>query len=111
MPGRSAAALVSVLARVRSSPTCRLSSSSLGPWTARFTPRGPGSHHRVEGAAFAGTFLRFTVTGYAIVFLVSLYILWTFGQLEGTAPAEILGIATVLSFPGAIGASVARLIV
>lgn len=55
-------------------------------------------------------FLRFTVVGYALVLLVSLYMLWTFGRTDGTGTAEIVNIATVLAFPGAIGAAAARLI-
>lgn len=55
-------------------------------------------------------FLRFTVVGYALVLLVSLYVLWTFGRTDGTGLAEIVNTATVLAFPGAIGAAAARLI-
>lgn len=55
-------------------------------------------------------FLRFTVVGYALVLLVSLYMLWTFGRTDGTGFAEIVNVATVLAFPGAIGAAAARLI-
>jgi putative integral membrane protein (TIGR02587 family) len=55
-------------------------------------------------------FLRFTIVGYALVLLVSLYMLWTFGRTDGTNFAEIINTATVLTFPGAIGAAAARLI-
>lgn len=55
-------------------------------------------------------FLRFTVVGYALVLLVSLYILWTFGRTDGTDFAEIISVAIVLAFPGAVGAAAARLI-
>ena len=56
-------------------------------------------------------FLRFTVVGYALVFLVSVYMLWTFGRTDGVGFAEITNTATVLAFPGAIGAAAARLII
>jgi len=64
-----------------------------------------------EEAGFAGMFLRFTVAGYAVVLLVSVYVLWTFGRLDGTSPAEMISIAVVLAVPGAIGAAGARLII
>jgi putative integral membrane protein (TIGR02587 family) len=55
-------------------------------------------------------FLRFTVVGYAIVLLISLYILWTFGRIEGSDVLDSLSVVTVLAFPAAIGAAAARLI-
>jgi putative integral membrane protein (TIGR02587 family) len=59
---------------------------------------------------FWSVFARFTVVGYAVVLLVSLYVLWTFGRIEGASFQGILSMLTVLSFPGAVGAAVARLI-
>lgn len=55
-------------------------------------------------------FLRLTVVGYAIVLLISLYVLWSFGRLDGLAPHEGLTQVVVLGFPGALGAAAARLI-
>ena len=55
-------------------------------------------------------FLRFTVVGYALVLLISLYALWTFGRTDGTSLTQIAMATAVLSFPGAIGAAAARLI-
>ena len=60
--------------------------------------------------SFLSIFLRFTVVGYAIVLLVSFYILWTFGSIDDMAFAEKLKAAIVLGFPAAIGASASRLI-
>jgi putative integral membrane protein (TIGR02587 family) len=54
--------------------------------------------------------LRYTVPGYAIALLVSLYVLWTFGRADGLAPASLLAITVVLGFPAAFGAAAARLI-
>jgi putative integral membrane protein (TIGR02587 family) len=59
---------------------------------------------------FWGVFLRFTIVGYALALLLSLYVLWTFGRLDGAAVAEIVMATLVLGFPAALGASVARLI-
>ena len=55
-------------------------------------------------------FLRFTVVGYAIVLLVSFYILWTFGSLDGLGLKEQLKAVIVLALPAALGASASRLI-
>ncbi len=59
---------------------------------------------------FLNGFLRFTVVGYAIVLLISFYILWTFGSIDDMAFAEKLKATIVLGFPAAIGASASRLI-
>jgi putative integral membrane protein (TIGR02587 family) len=55
-------------------------------------------------------FLRFTVVGYALALLVSLYILWSFGRTDGTDLAEIVSTTVTLGFPASIGAAAARLI-
>jgi len=55
-------------------------------------------------------FLRFTLVGYAIVLLISLYLLWTFGRTEGLALHQAMAAMVVLGFPAAIGAAAARLI-
>ncbi|MCY7375824.1 MAG: TIGR02587 family membrane protein [Pyrinomonadaceae bacterium] len=64
-------------------------------------------HHHTS---FVDSFLRFTVVGYAIVLLISFYILWTFGSIDEMAFAEKLKATIVLGFPAAIGASASRLI-
>ncbi len=55
-------------------------------------------------------FLRYTSVGYAIVLLISFYILWTFGSIDGMAFMEQLNAAVVLGVPAAVGASASRLI-
>jgi putative integral membrane protein (TIGR02587 family) len=59
---------------------------------------------------FWGVFLRLTIVGYALVLLLSLYVLWTFGRLDGAALSEAMMSILVLGFPAAVGASAARLI-
>ncbi len=56
-------------------------------------------------------FVHFTLAGYGLVLLTSLYVLWMFGRTEGQGLAEIVDAVVVLSFPGAIGAAAARLLV
>jgi putative integral membrane protein (TIGR02587 family) len=59
---------------------------------------------------FWGVFFRFTIIGYSVALLLSLYVLWTFGRLDGAAAVEIIMATLVLGFPAALGAAAARLI-
>jgi putative integral membrane protein (TIGR02587 family) len=61
-------------------------------------------------ASFLSILLRFTIVGYAIALLVSLYVLWTFGRTDAISVTEIAKITIVLGFPGALGAALARLV-
>ena len=56
-------------------------------------------------------FVHFTLAGYGLVLLTSLYVLWVFGRTGGHGLAEIVDAVVVLSFPGALGAAAARLLV
>ena len=60
---------------------------------------------------FFSVFLRFSIVGYGIAILVSLYVLWTFGRTEDVSPPQIASMVAVLGFPSAIGAAIARLVV
>lgn len=64
-----------------------------------------------EGYGLARRFLVFTVPGYAIALLVSLYVLWTFGRADAGGIAALAEAAVVLGFPAAVGAAIARLVV
>ena len=70
-----------------------------------------GQEARPEDAGFWRTFLHFTVAGYGIALLVSLYTLWTFERTDGTSPEVIAMMVVVLGFPAALGAATARLII
>ena len=70
-----------------------------------------GQEEAPEGYGQSRLFLVYTVPGYAIALLVSLYVLWTFGRADGGDIASLVGTVVVLAFPGAIGAAIARLIV
>jgi putative integral membrane protein (TIGR02587 family) len=65
----------------------------------------------LPGTTVWSTFLRFTVVGYAVVLLMSAYVLWTFGRTDGMAAEEVAIMTFVLAFPAAIGAAAARLII
>lgn len=69
-----------------------------------------GSHEIPEGTPWWHAFFRFTLPGYIVAMTISLFVLWTFGRLDDVASTQILMSAIVLSFPGAIGAASARLI-
>ncbi|MDW9769340.1 TIGR02587 family membrane protein [Sinorhizobium meliloti] len=69
-----------------------------------------GTHNPEPGAGFVNIFFRYTIVGYCLVILVNFYILWTFGRTDGVGFSETLSAVVVLSFPGALGAAVARLI-
>jgi putative integral membrane protein (TIGR02587 family) len=60
--------------------------------------------------SFWSVLLRFTVVGYAIALLVSLYVLWTFGRTDGVGLFGIVEMTVVLGFPAALGAALARLV-
>ncbi len=69
-----------------------------------------GAHQVSKGVPPWHAFVRYTVPGYVVAVSISLYVLWTFGRLDEAASIQILMSAIVLSFPGAIGAAAARLI-
>jgi len=69
-----------------------------------------GSHDRPEESSFASVLLRFGVAGYAVALLVSAYVLWTFGRLDGLGAEQTVRAVIVLAFPAAVGAAAARLI-
>jgi putative integral membrane protein (TIGR02587 family) len=70
-----------------------------------------GTHEAPEGVWRSRLFLRYTVPGYAIAFLVSAYVLWTFGRFDDHAVTRMVMQAVVLGFPASIGAAAARLVV
>lgn len=70
-----------------------------------------GQEERPDYAGFGLTFFHFTIAGYGIALLVSLYVLWTFGRTIDVALPEVVMMSVVLAFPASLGAATARLIV
>jgi putative integral membrane protein (TIGR02587 family) len=77
-------------------------------------------HAVVYGVGFAGqeeqgrpltAFFHYTLPGYGLVLLTSLYVLWVFGRTDGHGLPETVDAMVVLGFPGALGAAAARLLV
>lgn len=71
----------------------------------------PGQERGPKGYGWMRLFVSYTIPGYAIAVLVSLYILWTFGRVDGQEVHAIAGSMVVLGFPASIGAAIARLVV
>lgn len=69
-----------------------------------------GSHQRPLGGTFFSTFMHYTLASYAVVFLVSLGVLWLFGRTDDGALQQIVSATVVLAFPAAIGAALGRLV-
>lgn len=69
-----------------------------------------GSHDLAEGTPGWHAFIRFTLPGYVVAGCISVYSLWTFHQIDDLGSTQVLMAVVILSFPGAIGASAARLI-
>jgi putative integral membrane protein (TIGR02587 family) len=63
-----------------------------------------------EGTPWWSAFARFTLPGYVLALLISLFILWIFGRTDGLGAAPMVMTVIVLGFPAAIGAAAARLI-
>jgi putative integral membrane protein (TIGR02587 family) len=69
-----------------------------------------GQHRSPEQGSGLAELVRLTVPGYGLVLLVSAYLLWTFGRLDGLGANDALHLCIVLSFPGVLGAATARLV-
>jgi len=70
-----------------------------------------GQEEVPEGAGLRWSFAIYSIAGYGIALIVSLYVLWTFGRTDGAALGTIAASVLVLGFPAAIGAAIARLVV
>lgn len=69
-----------------------------------------GSHELPANTPWWHVLVRFTLPGYVVAMAVSVFVLWLFGRLDDQAFSQMLMSSVVLSFPGAIGAAAARLI-
>jgi putative integral membrane protein (TIGR02587 family) len=63
-----------------------------------------------DDAPWWSLLLRYTLVGYALALAISLYMLWTFGRIDGVGATPVLGSTLVLGFPAGLGAAAARLI-
>jgi putative integral membrane protein (TIGR02587 family) len=70
-----------------------------------------GQEEKPDDVGRLSQFMRFTLVGYGVALLVSFYILWTFGRVDGGDLGQVAIGLSVLAFPAAIGAAIARLVV
>ncbi|MCV9962924.1 TIGR02587 family membrane protein [Pararhizobium sp. BT-229] len=69
-----------------------------------------GGHELSGDTPWWHALIRFTLPGYVIALIISLYSLWSFGRLDGGSFTPAMMAMIVLAFPGAVGAAAARLI-
>lgn len=69
-----------------------------------------GTHQLTPNMPMWHALVRFTLPGYVVTSIISLYVLWTFGRLDDVSFTQAMMFMIVLNFPGAIGAAAARLI-
>lgn len=55
--------------------------------------------------------IRQSAAEYGVAVLISAYMLWTFGRMDGAGLQEIVMMIVVLGFPASIGAAAARLVI
>lgn len=70
-----------------------------------------GQEARPDGAGAWRTFFAYSLAGYGLALLVSLYTLWTFGRTDLAGLPMVAMTTVVLGFPAALGAAIARLVV
>ena len=69
-----------------------------------------GQERRFQ-SSHARAFLTQTLPGYAIAMVATVYILWSFGRLDGLSGDNAAAAVAVLAFPASIGAGIARIVV
>jgi putative integral membrane protein (TIGR02587 family) len=75
-----------------------------------YASRFRGQEQVAAGDPAWSVFLRFTVVGFGIAVAISAGTLWVFGRTDGLDLAQAGAITLVLTFPAALGAAVARLV-
>ena len=68
-------------------------------------------HEVAVEASGPNLFFRLTLVSYAVVLMISFYILWTFGSIDSLGAAEQIKVTIVLGFPAALGGGASRLII
>jgi putative integral membrane protein (TIGR02587 family) len=70
-----------------------------------------GQEELPEKMSPIGGLINYSMAGYGIALIVSLYVLWTFGRTDGVSARQIATMVAVMGFPSALGAASARLVV
>lgn len=71
----------------------------------------PGRQSRRGDEGFWAVFVRYSLAGYGICALASLFLLWAFGRTDGVGVGELAEFVVVLSFPAVLGAGLAHFVV
>lgn len=71
----------------------------------------PGRDERRGDRSFWSVLLRYSFAGFGLCVLSSFALLWAFGRIDGVGFAEMIEFVAVLSFPAALGAGLAHLVV
>lgn len=66
--------------------------------------------HALDRVSALSVFARYTLVGYVVVLAVGFGLMWLLGRTSGDSFGEIVSTCVVISFPGAIGAAAARLV-
>jgi putative integral membrane protein (TIGR02587 family) len=69
-----------------------------------------GQHEPPQNRTFVHVFAKFTLNGYLFALLISAFICWAFGRLDGMSLEEAVQTVVVLGLPASIGAASARLV-
>lgn len=72
---------------------------------------GFGGQERRLGHGHRRALLFHSLPGYAIALLAAIYMLWTFGRLDGLDTAHALMAAVVVAFPASVGAAIAQVVI
>ena len=71
----------------------------------------PGRETRRGGQGFLSVLLRYSCAGYGICVVISAFLLWAFGRIDGIGLGELTEFVVVLAFPAVLGAGLAHLVV
>ena len=70
-----------------------------------------GGEELPQDVGWTVAIIRHSVAEYGIALIISAYVLWTFGRMDGASLEQTVTMITVLGFPAALGAAAARLVI
>lgn len=70
-----------------------------------------GGEELPEDVPWTIAVVRHSIAEYGIALIISAYVLWTFGRMDGAALEQVVTMVAVLGFPAALGAAAARLVI
>ena len=70
-----------------------------------------GGEELPQDVGWTVAIIRHSVAEYGIALIISAYVLWTFGRMDGASLEQTVTMIAVLGFPAALGAAAARLVI